>query len=80
MVLHCPEAYTELFLIMALGVYWAALHRPASLVGAVSRPKKEPRDRDRDIQGLLNKGFENGLLLYVADSGQDKAEILAPWG
>ena len=46
----------------------------------VSRPKKEPRDRDRDIQGLLNKGFENGLLLYVADSGQDKAEILAPWG
>ena len=42
-VLHCPGAYTELFLIMAVGVYWAALHRPASLVGAQSQdPRKSP--------------------------------------
>lgn len=80
-VFHCPAAYAELFLIVAVGGLLSGTPQSCKPCRCpVSRQKKEPRDSDRDIHGLLNKGSGSSPLLCVADSGQDKAEVLDPWG
>ena len=37
-----------------VGMCWAVTHRPAR---PVSRPKEEPRNSDREVSGLLDRGL-----------------------
>ena len=86
---QAATALQKLQVRSGVGDYWAAPHRPASLVVAscpALRPKKESRDSDRDINGLLDRGilhkgsWSETPPSCAADSGQDTAVGFATRG